>query len=39
MLDEFTDDSSVIYEFIYYLSLPALMKSLNKRIHMLNEFT
>jgi hypothetical protein len=37
MLDEFTDGSSVIYEFICYLSL--LMKSLNKQIHMLNEFT
>jgi len=22
-LDEFTDDSKIIYEFIYYLSLPA----------------
>ena len=38
-LDEFTDDGSIIYEFIYYLSLPALMKSLNKQIHMLNKFT
>ncbi len=37
-LDEFTDDGSIIYEFIYYLSLPALMKSLNKWIPMLHEF-
>ncbi len=39
MLNELIDNSSVIYEFIYYLSLPALMNSLNTQIHMLNDFT
>ncbi len=39
MLDEFTDDISIIYEFVYYLSLTALIKSLNKWIHLLTEFS
>ncbi len=39
MLDEFTDDISIIYEFVYYLFLTALMKSENKWIHLLTEFT
>jgi hypothetical protein len=33
------DDSSIINEFIYYLSFVLLMKSLNKWIHILHEFT
>ena len=39
MLNEFTEDSSAIYDFIYSMSLQKLVNSSKKQIHVLYEFT